>query len=171
MSDDKKLSLIDQSKEIMNIIQELEASGDEAGYDEALQEKLVAYLDKQAVKVDSYGHFYKELSLKIELIDQQIEQLAKFQARAKSVQERMKGAALIALDLSGQKKLTGFLGHSLSKRQSKSVKILDMDALPEKYVKVKIDSVPDKAAIKKALDSGEDVPGVEIQVNDYVVID
>ena len=53
----------------------------------------------------------------------------------------------------------------LSIRDSKSVHISDESLLPEQFIRTKVDKSPDKAAIKEALDSWQEVPWAVIQIN------
>jgi len=69
----------------------------------------------------------------------------------------------------------GFLDHVLaghsfetakgrcSYRKSQAVNILDVAKIPKKYVEEVYDLKPDKAAIKKAINGGEKVPGAELE--------
>lgn len=175
MSDDKKLSLIDQSKEIMNIIQELEASGDEVGYDEALQEKLVSMLDKQSAKVDAYGYAYKKISVSIDQIDLEIaamtEHLVSLKKKQESKLKSLERAALFVLELQGIKKIEGFNGHKISRRESEKVVVYNQNLLPEKFIRLETKESPDKKSIKESLNNGEEVPGAKIEVCSYVKIE
>lgn len=51
----------------------------------------------------------------------------------------------------------------LSFRKSTSVEVLDVEQLPEGFKRVKTTIDPDKAAIKKAIESGQDVTGASIK--------
>jgi hypothetical protein len=62
--------------------------------------------------------------------------------------------------------LDGNNGNWISTRKSSSVKIIDPQAIPPDYVRIKIE--PDKTAIKKAIDQGELVPGADIEVSERI---
>jgi hypothetical protein len=47
-------------------------------------------------------------------------------------------------------------------RRSKFVDVFDPDGLPKSYLREKISIEPDKTLIKKAIESGEDVPGATL---------
>ena len=50
---------------------------------------------------------------------------------------------------------------SISWRKSESVSVDDINSVPDKFLKYS-DPAPDKTAIKKAIKSGEDVPGAHL---------
>lgn len=51
----------------------------------------------------------------------------------------------------------------IGKRKSSSVHIVDSNLLPETFVRVVTDRVPDKTAIRDAIKAGEIVPGASIE--------
>ena len=48
------------------------------------------------------------------------------------------------------------------KKASDVTEVFDQDKVPKKYIKVKTTYTPDKVAIKKAINNGEEVPGAKI---------
>lgn len=54
---------------------------------------------------------------------------------------------------------------TVSYKKSDAVEITDLSAVPEIYINVKTERNPDKMAIKKAIKSGEKVPGAELKIN------
>lgn len=59
---------------------------------------------------------------------------------------------------------------SLTFRPSQSVAILDEQALPEEYIRIKIERAPDKTKIKETIKAGGVVPGAELLSNDNLQI-
>ena len=58
------------------------------------------------------------------------------------------------------------LPHSkISYRKSDSVEVVDVEMLPEEYVKTKIEKNPDKVAIKNAIKDGKEIKGAKIVTN------
>ena len=53
----------------------------------------------------------------------------------------------------------------LSYRKSESVNILDLDLVPKKFIKKKVEVSADKTEIKKALKEGVKVKGAELTTN------
>ena len=54
--------------------------------------------------------------------------------------------------------------------RDKAVQIANEEILPKEFVKEKVTYTPDKAAIKKAIESGSDVPGAYIETRDRLEI-
>lgn len=59
-------------------------------------------------------------------------------------------------------------GQRLGLRITKVVTVTDADALPENCVRVTVTRAPDKTAIRKLLDAGQDVPGAIVGKNEHV---
>ena len=53
----------------------------------------------------------------------------------------------------------------LSLRRTQATVIDDLDALPKEYKTVKVETVADKTAIKKAIQSGGEIPGAHLEEN------
>jgi len=88
-----------------------------------------------------------------------------YAARAKRIGERpaaIKRAILTLLDAIGERKLER-PGATISRRAgSVSVRITDADAVPTQLCTVKTVTIPDKTAIKRQIEAGENVPGAEL---------
>jgi hypothetical protein len=70
--------------------------------------------------------------------------------------DRIKNYLSMAVDTFGNFE-TGL--HKISNRISKSVEVTDCTQLPKEYLKEKIEISADKTAIKKAIESGENISG------------
>lgn len=90
--------------------------------------------------------------------------------RLAAVQERVKDLALHMLLATGQDKLETADGSwvKVARRKSKSVLVTDESWLPESCIRRT--AAPDKTAIKKAIESGETIPGAEIVENESTSI-
>lgn len=70
------------------------------------------------------------------------------------------------LDIEGLSKYKATLPHSkISYRKSTSVDVYDMEKLPKEYVKTKIETSPDKVAIKSAINEGKNIDGAKLVTN------
>ena len=70
------------------------------------------------------------------------------------------------LDTEGLNNYKLSLPHSkISYRKSTSVDVYDIDSIPKEFIKTKIESNPDKTAIKNAINSGKEVKGAKIVTN------
>lgn len=61
----------------------------------------------------------------------------------------------------GVNKLKGAV-YSMSIRATDIVSIVNQDALPEQFIRVKTTVEPDKVALKAALKAGQDIPGAAL---------
>ena len=70
------------------------------------------------------------------------------------------------LDVEGLSKYKATLPHSkISYRKSTSVEVYDMEKLPKEYIKTKIETSPDKVAIKSAINDGKEINGAKLVTN------
>ena len=70
------------------------------------------------------------------------------------------------LDTEGLNNYKLSLPHSkISYRKSTSVDVYDINSIPKEFIKTKIESNPDKTAIKNAINSGKEVKGAKIVTN------
>lgn len=154
----------DQTGEIVETEEEFDALYD------AIQ------LDLQT-KLDNTNCLQKIIDGEIEVIDKEIDRLQKEKKSRERKKEWLRNRVDFfirqqflnengELDTEGlhQYKLT--LPHSkISYRKSDSVDVYDFEHLPEKYIKTKIETSPDKVAIKNAIKDGEEISGAKIITN------
>ena len=70
------------------------------------------------------------------------------------------------LDTEGLNNYKLSLPHSkISYRKSTSVDVYDINSIPKEFIKTKVESNPDKTAIKNAINSGKEVKGAKIVTN------
>lgn len=119
-------------------------------------------------KVEGYCQVLKELQADLEKYKTEIDRLS---ARMKTTQNginRMKESLLVFLKASGQSKVKAGT-FSVSIGTSKQTHILDESLIPMDFKIPQPDKI-DKAAIKKAIESGNVISGAEIQINESVRI-
>ena len=70
------------------------------------------------------------------------------------------------LDTDGLNAYKLSLPHSkISYRKSTSVDVYDIDSVPKEFIKTKVETSPDKTAIKNAINSGQEIKGAKIVTN------
>lgn len=94
-----------------------------------------------------------------------IEGIKKYETELANVRKQLQTQAdmlcnKVALDLEGDEWSSE--NHKVSYRASESLKITDESLIPDEFMKISAPT-PDKTAIKKAIKSGQDVPGAEIE--------
>ena len=88
--------------------------------------------------------------------------LAKRASRIASRDGAHKKALLMLLEASGQKKMERPAATVSRRAGSLSVQITDEASIPSQLCTVKTTTAPDKAAIRKAIEAGETIPGAEL---------
>ena len=120
-------------------------------------------------KVEDYCHVIYQLTTDASMYDIEIKRLEAKKKAAEKGADRMKSALSAYMQASNTKKLSAGT-FTLSFRKSETVYISDENAIPAEYIKTKTTTSVDKAAIKAAIKSGQEVAGAEIQVNQNLQI-
>ena len=81
-----------------------------------------------------------------------------------NAQKRLTDALSTAMQVFGQDKVENATMR-LSLRHTTATEVDDLDQLPAEYKTTKVEVVADKTAIKKAIQSGEAVPGAHLVEN------
>lgn len=115
-------------------------------------------------KIDSYCKIVRTIEADNTAIDAEIARLTAIKKRNIKSIARMKTAldGFMRATNSDKQKTPLF---TVSYKKSDAVEITDLSAVPEIYINVKTERNPDKMAIKKAIKSGEKVPGAELKIN------
>lgn len=116
------------------------------------------------IKIENTGLFIKNLDAEITALKAEEKRLAE---RRKAKENKYNWTKSFLNDFMVMEGLPKFetAKLKLSFRKSESVGITNEKLLPEKFVKTEIISNPMKAEIKKALKSGDDIPGAELVEN------
>ncbi len=102
------------------------------------------------------------LQADVDVISNEIKRL---QERKKSIvnnQERLKEYLRYNMELSGINKIKHPLFNITLGEPSVTAEILDVESLPDEYVKLETKFTPDKLAIKKALKEGIEIEGAKL---------
>ncbi len=127
-----------------------------------LQADIELYLGKEAAKVDQTAHVLAALDYEARAATDEMARLAERREHAIKAQKRLESYLCRIIANRGGKPLIGET-NTLSVRTSDAVDITDVSIVPEEYIKVSVTRTPDKTAIKKALKSGVDVPGADLE--------
>lgn len=119
-------------------------------------------------KIEGYCQVIKELQGDFEKYKAEADRLMARMKTAKNSIDRMKDSLLSFLRATGQSKVkAGTFAVSIG--TSKATNILDEALIPAEYKTPQPDKI-DKTAIKKAIESGVEVAGAEIIINEGVRI-
>lgn len=109
-------------------------------------------------KVENIALWIKDLNAEAAAIKNEEQNLARRRKTAERKAEWLRGYIQDALR--GEKLKTARV--AISYRTAEAVEIMDAEAIPEKFLTMKVEVKPDKKAIKDAIKDGENVAGVEL---------
>lgn len=116
-------------------------------------------------KIEGIACWIKNLESDVEALKAQKQTFADRQRVAENKAASLKKFLTRYLD--GQKFIAPTV--AISFRKSKSVNIVDLAGIPEKYLKY-ADPTVNKTEVKKAIEAGEKIPGVELVENNNIQI-
>lgn len=133
--------------------------------DESKLEEIDALNMKRDAKIEGVGLYYKDIKAEAEMVKAEADNLAK---RYKALENKAEGIkTYLSKAVNGEKFKTPKL--SISFRKSTSTHVIDQELIPMEYLDFK-DPVPKKTEIKKAIQSGKEVPGAELVENVSTII-
>jgi len=125
-----------------------------------------------AQKVDSYLYVLDRIDVDITAIEAVIERLQAVKKSKESNVQRLRDTLKFAVSKYDTIELTegNNIGRKLFLRGSEAIEVHDISLLPIEYQTKTVTYKPDKAAIKEAIKSGNDVPGAVLVRNQNLVI-
>jgi len=151
------IALENEYKEIMQMI-----ADNDGELTDMVETMLVKNLIESKTKVSGYCVILDRFEQEIEFANEQIKKAKDYVDKIKRQKDRLEMIALQVIQSKGAR-LEGDLGRWISTRKSSSVEITDPDLVPPIFAKVTVSL--DKAAIKAAIASGDEVPGARISEN------
>jgi len=130
----------------------------------ALDEVQVELMEK----ADHIVRYIRNLTAEADALKAEEAALYKKRKLAENKAERLKAYLAAQMTLCGLKELKAGLFKLKFQPTPPAISIINEAAIPEQYRKVKIEI--DKLAIRDALKNGEDVPGIEVQRGEALVI-
>lgn len=164
------MSLYEIDTRIKAIIDSIYDAADENGEvgDVDLTE-LLNLKEERERKLENIAIYAKNLASEASAIKEEEKMLAERRKRLEAKCERLKGILINAMKEDGNKKITSSRFEAVL-RDSKKTEILDIDKIPEDYIVTKVEKNPDKTAIKKAIEEGQEVAGATVIVNTTITI-
>ena len=137
---------------------------------EELQSHIAEYMQREAAKVDQTAYVLAALDYEQKAAGDEMARLAERKRAAKAAQDRLEVYLCRIISARGGKKLIG-ITNTLSLRSSDAVVVLDEAAIPAAFVVEEVITTKrvDKSAIRKALKSGKEVPGADLEYRDNLV--
>ena len=121
-------------------------------------------IDAQVRKVDSFCRFLSHIESQMELADKEVKRIKAREDVFARLLERLKQYAIFTMQQSNVRVLEGDTSKLMLRTNTPGVDIDDAAAVPPKFKTL----IPatwniDKRNIKKAIDAGEEVPGVHLR--------
>ena len=129
-------------------------------------ERLEALQMERGRKIENVALWVKNLKADLTAFKAEKDAFAERERQAKAKIESLSKWLTMALD--GQKFSTSKV--AVSFRKSEAVEILDESKIPKKFIRKKIETAPDKTAIKEAIKNGLKVRGAELVENQNISI-
>lgn len=161
-------SLFHISQEYLQLANILDSNGGELTPE--IEEQLNANTEALQIKASNIAFVIRKMALEEENISNEIERLKNMLKVKTNSKERLKTylkTNMEQMDISEIK--CDLITVRLQKSKS-SVEIVDKGIIPKKFLNKKIDVVPDKVAIKQALESGLKIKGVELKESKSLII-
>ena len=151
-------SLYSITTEYRMLMQEIEEC--EGVLNPELEEGLQINKEELVVKSENYVHVIKSQEAYLSAIDNEIKRLQALKKQKEKAVDVLKSYLLQAVENFGTF-TSGFF--TFSTRKSSSVEVVcDVNDLPKELKVIKVTETADKTAIKKALQSGEQIDGCAI---------
>lgn len=163
-------SLYEIDSNIKAFIDNLFDSADENGEVDIDMNILEDLKEQRQTKLENIALYAKNLASDAQAIKEEEKYLEDRRKRLERKCERLKGILVRSMMENGEKELSS-ARYCAKIRDSKATEIYDDSAIPDKYMVEKKTFAPDKTAIKKAIESGEEVAGARIIVNHNLKIE
>lgn len=164
------MSLYEIDARIKAIIDNIYDQADENGeVGEVDLTELTELQEAREVKLENIALYAKNLASEASAIKEEENTLAERRKRLERKCERLKGILIGAIKEDGGKKISSPRFEAVI-RDNKRTEILNPDLIPEEFIVTKIEKNPDKTAIKKAIEAGQEVAGATISINTTITI-
>lgn len=129
-----------------------------------IEQALAINKDELQAKGINYGFVIKNIDAEIDIIDSEIKRLQGLKKVRTNAIERLKTTLQGAMELYEIQELkTPII--KINFRKSESTEFSNVADIPEDYITIKMERIPNKVAIKDAIKQGIEVPGAFIQTN------
>lgn len=137
--------------------------------EEAKDEYIQAIKAQKEDIIDNRFRYIKDLEARSKAIDEEIERLKEYKDYIKNRVTRIKASTLYSMERWNVERIEGKTTRCYI-RTDKSVVVTDEKAIPTKFKGVKMTVTIDKASIKKAIQNGEEIEGVNLVSNKSLTI-
>lgn len=135
-----------------------------------IEDQLAINQEQLQTKGVNYALVIRQLSGEEAVIKAEIDRLTKLMKSKASAAERLKNTIKSAMELYGIQSIKGDLINISLKNNPVAVQIDDEGGVPPEYLVVKETRSPDKKALKAAIESGAEIPGVYLTTSKSITI-
>lgn len=123
---------------------------------------IVATVAAQIQKTDDFAHFLAHLESQAEFADSEIERVKQRKQTLVNTQKRLEQYAIRVMQNLNVKKMKGNTTELSLRQNAAAVEITDEAQVPAEFKIVHQTVTVDKRAVKKAIESGAEVPGADL---------
>lgn len=163
-------SLYEIDSNIRAFIDRIFDAADENGEVDIDLSELEELKEERRVKLENIALYAKNCASEASAIKNEEIILAERRKRLERKCERLEGILKQSMMENGEKELSSPRFRAKI-RDSEATEITDEAALPEEYIITKVETKPDKTAIKKALKDGKAVAGARLIINHNLKIE
>lgn len=165
------LSLYEIDSRIQSIIDRLYDTVDENGeVGEIDFTELEQLQEDRKTKLENIALYIKNTEAEAKAIKEEEDKLSKRRKSLENRAERLRALMINSMKEANEPELATARCKARIK-DNEQTDIIDLDAIPEEYINVKVERKPDKTAIKKAIKAGQQVAGAQIIINTTIKID
>lgn len=157
-------SLYEIDRDIQAFIDGLFEMADENGEVDIDMDILTDLKEQRQTKLENIALYIKNLASEASAIKEEENSLSERRKRLERKCERLKGILVRSMTENNEKEISS-PRYCAKIRDSKATEIYDDKILPPEYIVGKTTYAPDKTAIKKAIEAGNEVAGARIVIN------
>lgn len=158
---ENKLSLFELTKNLADVLAELESQG--VSVDHLVQAAHESIANAHADKVTNYVDLLSKLDSDKDLLKKKVEHYKNQIEKLDSLKEKLHDGVIRACDVLFTKQLKGTDGHYLRVTIKDKINVEDPKLIPPEFISV-ITKVRE-ADVKKALQSGQVIPGAKLDTS------
>lgn len=143
--------------------QELASILSEGEITEEIENVLIINQNELQTKAINYAYVIKSFEDDTQAINEEIKRLQGLKKNREGAIQRMKDAMIQAMDVYGLEKVESPTLKISLRNNPVSVQLVNEYQIPDQFKKEKVTVSIDKTAIKKAIESGEEVPGATLE--------
>ncbi len=157
-------SLYEIDRDIQAFIDGLFEMADENGEVDIDMDILTDLKEQRQTKLENIALYIKNLASEASAIKEEENSLSERRKRLERKCERLKGILVRSMTENNEKEISS-PRYCAKIRDSKATEIYDDKILPPEFIVGKTTYAPDKTAIKKAIEAGNEVAGARIVIN------